>query len=299
MQQSLETLTDLLTRTDFHTGLITGLVALVVLVAFLKFGAARFASWGVFLATAGVVGIHLHIGRRLSLILALIAVGVGGWLLDRASSHPDRRVLQALAWVSVVFGAIIFSTRSGLPDILWVRISAPIVLVLAAVALRKWGEAERREYLGPMFLISAFGIWTTVPATESARILLGAAIPMALGTLRPIGARIYGPGAFALTGLAVWLVARGGEPRPASIIGGWACLGILVAFPLLVRLKPRVEIEMWKVGVAHAITVLVAARIIGLQESTGVALAGVTILVVVLVVIGLALRPRTEDARTS
>ncbi|MGF1616989.1 MAG: hypothetical protein ACFCU2_04175 [Acidimicrobiia bacterium] len=299
VRQSLDTLIDLLTRDDFHTGLITGLVALGVLVALVKFGAARFAAWGVILTSAGVVGIHLHIGRRFSLILALLAVGVGGWLLDRAASHRDRRMLQALAWVSVVFGGIIFSTRSGLPDILWVRLAAPLVLIVAAVALREWGEAERREYLGPMFLISAFGIWTAVPATESARILLGAALPMALTTLRPIGARIYGPGAFALTGLAVWLVARGGEPRPASIIGGWACLGILVALPLLLRLRPRVDIEVWKVVVAHAVTVLLAARIIGLQESTGVALAGMTILVVVLVMIGLSLKPRIQDARTT
>ncbi len=298
MQQSLDTLVDLLTRSDFHTGLITGLVALSLLVALVRLGAARFAVWGVVLTTAGVVGIHFHIGRRLSLILALIAVGVGGWLLDSAAAHRDRRILQALAWVSVVFGAIIFSTRSGLPEILWVKIAAPIVLVFAAMALREWGEAERREYLGPLFLISAFGIWTAVPATESARILLGAAVPMALGTLRPIGARIYGPGAFALTGLAVWLVARGGEPRPASIIGGWACFGILVALPLLLRLRPQVGIEMWKVVAAHAVTVLVASRIIGLQESTVVAFAGVMVLIVALGVAGALLRPSTETAHT-
>ncbi|MEX0796157.1 MAG: hypothetical protein WEB67_13970 [Acidimicrobiia bacterium] len=299
MQESLDTLTDLLTRTDFHTGLITGLVALCLLSALVKFGAARIAAWGVALTLAGLVGIHLHIGRRLSLILALIILGVGGWMLDRVASHPDRRILKFLAWVVILFGAVLFSTRSGLPGIAWVRISAPLVLVLAAVALREWGEAERREYLGPMFFLSAFGIWTAVPDTESARILLGAAIPMALGTLRPIGTRIYGPGAFALTGLAIWVVARGGEARPASIIGGWACLGILVALPLLLRVRPLADIEMWKVVVAHAVTVLVAARIIGLQESMGVAMAGVTILVVVLVAIGLSLRPRTEDARIS
>ncbi len=297
MQQSLDTLTDLFTRSDFHTGLITGLVALGLLVALVKVGdGARFAAWGVALTTAGVVGIHLHIGRRLSLIIALVALGIGGWLLDRAASHLNQRILQVLAWVVIVAGGIIFSTRSGLPDIAWVRISAPLVLVLSAVALREWGEAERRKYLGPMFLISAFGIWTAVPATEPARILLGASIPMVLGTLRPIEARIYGPGAFTLTGLAIWLVARGGEPRPASIIGGWACLGILVALPLLLRWRPRLEISMWKVVVAHAVTVLVASRVIGLQESTVVALVGVTILVVVLTVIGLSLRARTEGA---
>lgn len=123
-------------------------------------------------------------------------------------------------------------------------------------------------------------------------------MPMALGTMRTVGARIYGPGAFALSGLAIWVVARGGEPRPASIIGGWACLAILVAFPLLVRLRPW-STKMWIVVVAHAFTVLLASRVIGLQDSLGVALAGVSILVIVLAVVGLFLSPRPEDDPTS
>jgi hypothetical protein len=299
VQESLATLTDLLTRNDFHTGLIAGFVALVVIFVSARLGAARAAAWGVVLTTAGLVGIHFHIGRRLSLILALLVLGAGGWMFDRATSHPDRRIFQVFAWVSVVVGGIIFSTRAGLPDIAWVRISAPLVVALAGVTLRWWTDDEAGKYFGPLFAITAFGIWTTVPDTESARVLLGAAIPMAFGTLRPIGARIYGPGAFALTGLAVWVVARGGEPRPASIIGGWACLGILVALPLLVRLRPRPDVKMWIVVVAHAFTVLLASRVIGLQDSVGVSLAGVSILVIVLAGIGLFLSPRPEDVPTA
>lgn len=299
VQESLDTLTDLLTRSDFHTGLITGLVALGVLFALTRFEAGSFAGWGLILTSAGLVGIHFHIGRRLSLILALLMLGAGGWLLDRFASHPDRRILQVLAWVVIVLGGVLFTTRSGLPDIAWVRISAPMVVALAGVILRRCTDDEAAKYVGPLFVITAFGIWTTVPDTESARILLGAAIPMALGTMRTVGARIYGPGAFALSGLAIWVVARGGEPRPASIIGGWACLGILVALPLLVRQRPWQDIKMWIVVVAHSSTVLLASRVIGLQDSVGVALAGVSILVIVLAVVGLFLSPRREDIPTS
>lgn len=299
MQESFATLVDLLTRADFIAGLIMGLVALGGLIALVKVEAVTIAGWGVVLTSAGLIGIHLHIGRRLSLILALVVLGAGGWLLDRIATHPDRPILKVAAWVLIALGGLTFSIRSGLPDIAWVRISAPLVVVLAAVALRKWSDDERREYLGAMFFLTAFGIWTTVPDTESARVLLGAAIPMALGTLRPVGARIYGPGAFALSGLAIWVVARGGEPRPASIIGGWACLGILVALPFLLRLRPRPDIKMWIVVVVHALTVLLASRVIGLQDSVVVAMVGLAILIAVLAAIGLALSPRTEDIPAS
>lgn len=299
MQQSLDTLTDLLTRADFITGLIAGLFALGVLFALVRLEAGTFASWGLVLTLAGLVGIHFHIGRRLSLILALLVLGAGGWILDRVASDPDRRILRVLAWVVIVVGGVLFSTRSGLPDIAWVRISAPFAVVLAGVTLRQWTDEEAEKYVGPLFAITAFGIWTTVPSTESARVLLGAAIPMAFGTLRPVGARIYGPGAFTLSGLAIWVVALGGEPRPASLIGGWTCLGILVVLPLLLRVRPWLDIKMWVVVVAHAATVLLASRVIGLQDSRGLALAGVAILVILLAVIGLLLSPRPEDIPTS
>jgi hypothetical protein len=296
VQESLDTLTDLLTRSDFHTGLITGLVALGVLFALTRFEAGVFAGWGLILTSAGLVGIHFHIGRRLSLILALLILGAGGWLLDRFASHPDRRILQVLAWVVIVLGGVLFSTRSGLPDIAWVRISAPMVVVLGGVTLRQWTNYEAAKYVGPLFAITAFGIWTTVPDTESARVLLGAAVPMAFGTLPPVGARVHGPGAFPLSGLAIWVVAFGGEPRPASLIGGWACLGILVALPLLLRKRTSSGIKIWMMVVGHAVIVLLASRVVGLQDSLVVALVGLGILMAVLTAIGVALSsPRTKN----
>lgn len=299
MRQSLDTLADLLTRSDFHTGLIAGLVAVGVLVALVRLRVSMFFGWGLVLTAAGLVGIHFHIGRRLSLILALLVLGAGGWLLDSAGRHPGRRALRLLGWMVIVVGGALFSTRSGLPDIAWVRISAPFAVVLGGTTLREWTDDESARFVGPLFAITAFGIWTTVPSTESARVLLGSAIPMAFGTLRPVGARIYGPGAFALSGLAIWVVALGGEPRPASLIGGWACLGILVALPVLLRGRPWPVGKMWMVAVGHAATVLVASRVVGLQDSLVVAIVGLAVLIAVVVVIGLALRRRTEDIPTS
>jgi hypothetical protein len=119
-----------------------------------------------------------------------------------------------------------------------------------------------------MMAITAFGIWVTVPETEHARVFLGVAIPMALATMRPVRARISTAGAFALAGLLVWVVAVGGEARPASIIGGWASLGALAILPL-VRQGAAALVERRQLVVIgiHVVFVVIASRLIGLWES--------------------------------
>jgi hypothetical protein len=284
VESSISTLTDLLTRAEFLTGVAAGIVGLAILYAVgpLRNGRAD-GLWAWLLAGAGVVWIHFQVGRRLSLVLALFVLGLGGWLLDRSRGRANSTSWTVVAWVSILLGAYLFSARSGLPVIDWLRVAAPVVAVVSALAIRRWGEAYQPEYLGMLFAISAFGIWTTVPDTEGARMLLGAALPMAFGTFNPIGGSTRGGGAFALTGLATWIVALGGETRPASIVGGWACLGLVVAIPLILRNRSLAHLRPWAVIAGHVVVVVVAARVIGLQESLAVALAGFSILILAVV----------------
>jgi hypothetical protein len=284
VESSVSTLTDLLTRAEFLTGVGAGIVALGILYAFGPLRNARAGGlWAWLLAGAGVVWIHFQVGRRLSLVLALAVLGVGGWLLDRTRGRTDDAAWKVVAWVSILLGAYMFSARSGLPAIGWLRIAAPALAVVSALAIRRWGDAYRPQHLGLLFAISAFGIWTTVPDTEGARMLLGAALPMALGTLNTIGGWARGGGAFALTGLATWIVALGGETRQASIVGGWACLGLLVAVPLILPNRSIAHLNPWVVIAGHTGVVVIAARVIGLQESLAVALVGVSILILAVV----------------
>jgi len=285
VESSVSTLTDLLTRAEFLTGVAAGIVGLVILYAVGPGRNGRASGlWAWLLAGAGVVWIHFQVGRRLSLVLALAVLGVGGWLLDRTRDRTDHAAWKVVAWASILLGAYLFSARSGLPAIGWLRVAAPTVAVVSAIAIRRWDETDRIQYLGLLFAISAFGIWTTVPDTEGARMLLGAALPMALGTISSIGGSARGGGAFALTGLATWIVALGGETRPASIVGGWACLGLIVAIPLLLPNRSMAHFKPWVVIAIHTGVVVVAARVIGLQESLAVALAGVSILILAIVI---------------
>jgi hypothetical protein len=105
---------------------------------------------------------------------------------------------------------------------------------------------------------------------------------MALGTVRPIRAGLGYVGAYPLVAVMVWATAVGGEGRPASIIGGWACLGALVILPLYRRsLRTWIEARPWLALLFHAVLVGVASRVIGLWESVGLAVVAALALGVV------------------
>jgi hypothetical protein len=171
--------------------------------------------------------------------------------------------------------------RGGFADIGWLVVLAPVATILIGVALAAWASRLPHDLLGVMIAISAFGIWVTVPETETARALLGASLPLALATLPPIWARLGYSGAFALAGILVWVVATGGEARSASVVGGWACIGAIAVLPIY---HPPVTALVGGKRIAtvliHIILVVVASRVIGLWESAGLALLAVVALFV-------------------
>jgi len=136
--------------------------------------------------------------------------------------------------------------------------------VLGAL-LSTWSTSTKLEWLGPLFAITAFAVWTTVPDTELARLLLGVSLPLALATLRPVSAGLTSAGAFALAGVFAWIPALGGESRPASIIGAWASIGMIALIPFAAALWPdRESPGLVSSFVLHSVLVLIAARVIGL-----------------------------------
>jgi hypothetical protein len=169
--------------------------------------------------------------------------------------------------------------RGGFPDIGWLLVVAPLVIVALGSTLAAWSSRLPQDLVGIMLAITTFGIWVTVPETEAARALLGASLPMAFATLRPFGRARFGyAGAFALAGLMVWVVATGGEARPASVVGGWACIGALAILP---HYKPApvwfVDKRRTVTALLHGLLVLIASRVVGLWESGWVALVAVVI----------------------
>ncbi len=271
MTDGLSTLLDLTNRSEFMVGGLIGLIALLV-VALVTPDQKQRLDWGLVFAAAFLLTIGLTVGRRFGLTFGVTSLAFGGWLAR--PPHDSMRVV--FGWMLLVAGAVLIAFRGGLPDIAWVTVLAPLLILGGGAALASWSDKLPQDVLGPMISISAFGIWATVPDTEAARALLGVSLPMALGTVPPVRATLTYAGAFPVVALLVWATAVGGEGRPASIIGGWACLGALLILPLhRGSLRSWLEARPVLAVLLHALFVTVASRIIGLWESVGLATVAV------------------------
>jgi hypothetical protein len=213
--------------------------------------------------------------------LAALVLGVGVAVAGR-----DRRPLAIagalFAGASLVGMALTVGVRSELALGLWARLALAAAVVAGGFLLGDFDARWRRRGLGPVLLaVSAGGIFLTVPDTEQALVALGAALPLALlGWPRPL-AWTGRAGAYAATGVLLWVVATGSAGRGSAVVGGVACLGLFVVEPLARLLDPgRGSVLEWlpagRWGVAVAALaqlalVLVAARVAGLRASAAAA----------------------------
>lgn len=270
----ISTVADLLTRPEFQIGLVGGTI-LLALMTVLPIRDGR-PGWGLAVTLATVVGVHVAIGERLGLVVAVFLMASGGWVLDRHQARLDPAKgsagLRALGWTLIGLGSVLIVERSALPDTLWIRYWTPFAAVLGGVGLTHMELSSLRRYVGPLFLITATGIWLTVPDTREARILLGASIPLALATLPAMEGRITRAGAFALGGVVSWMATTGGAGRHASIVGAWTCMGIMLILPVALKLRSRPPAPRGaSLFIAHAVLVLIASRIVGLWEEAALA----------------------------
>src|SRR5690606_32918712 len=82
--------------------------------------------------------------------------------------------------------------------------------------------------VGPVLVaVTVAGVYLTVPDTEMATVLLGAALPAAALGWPFAWGRLGGGGALATVAVVAWTVALDGRGRLGSVVGGVACLGLL------------------------------------------------------------------------
>jgi hypothetical protein len=260
----------------FLAGVAWGLTALVVVVP-VALVARRFRSGGppplAGLALAVATLLALRADERLApgLLVALLVLFAGGLLARRVPSRGIVAAVFAVPGALLLVRATPAASGEG-----WIGPVVAVATVVAAFSLGRFDRRWSRAGLAPVLVaITAAGIFGAVPDTEEALALLGAALPLALlGWPLPFASLGVG-GAHAVAGIVLWTVASGGIGRPASIVGGIACLGLLMVEPLvrvlgnrttiLERLPRRRTAIAAAVGL-HLAIVLVASRLAGVRS---------------------------------
>jgi hypothetical protein len=248
--QALRTLID---APELHTGFLAGVAALLVtaiVVLALRAGGARHETRSG-RTRPGLVGP--------ALVVATL-VGIGGLgPFDQVWPVPTRVVL-ALAglWLAGEIGArttppigVVLALAAGIALVdpaahfpVWVALILALGPAIAGTAVADFDRRAARRGLGPLLLlVSIGGLYTTVPDTELALVLLGAAIPITLLAWPWVCARLGSGGSYAAIGLFLWVATLEGSGRVGSIVGAVATLALLVLEPLGRLLAPRLAVE--------------------------------------------------------
>ena len=295
MSSAIETVLELFVTPEFIGGLITGAAALLFC---LVVGIGRTGpGWGLAVAAATFTAVYATFGRRLGLTAGLLILLAGGWLLERSLREGARNDLP-LAWALIIGGAVLSTIRGGLGESSWVQLATPGFIIAFGYSLGAWRHMTHHNLLGPLFAITAFGIWVTVPETSTARILLAVALVLAVATTRRVDMRISTAGAFVVAATVAWIGADGGAARPGAIVGAWGAAGLLLILPWFGRTES--SIPGWLVVGLHTTVVLLSARVFGLWESAPVAAVGVVAAFLAagaFLFLLLPMRAETSDAR--
>jgi hypothetical protein len=265
-------------------GLIAGVAALVL--------RRPLPIGGLLFAAAGVAGLGRSVGVPRGLILGLIALAGAGLVVEL------RRLSPLAAFALAVPGAWLLAYQAELAEVGWTRALVVIAVAAGVLLMSDFERVSRKQNLSlPLLGITAVGIYLTVPDTEQALVIMGAALLVAaLGLIRPV-VTLGVAGSYAATGLLVWAIAAGGFGRPASILGGLACFGLFWAEPLT-RLISRATflISIHAAVAAQTILVLVASRVVGrgsrVPEALLLAAAELVIAIAIGVGVTTALRRR-------
>ncbi len=292
---------DVLTAPELWAGMGAGLVALVVLgVASVR----PFVRWAgpVAAALGGMVPAAAALVAATTPRSVWIAVGVLAVFGAVAAFTPAVATvaLAAPGAVMLAVGTMFAGPRVQPPG--WLEaVVAVAVTIGATVVLR----TDLRVPATAMAALALGGLVLGVPDTEIPLAAFGAYFPVALigavfllrpGPPPPALTALGGAGSFAFAGIFGWAAATGGVGRPASILGGLACVGLLAGIPLAGALGRRCVLSIATL-VVQLVLVVLAARTAARQSSIVAAVViGVAVLMVSTAVVWLLPdRPEPES----
>ncbi len=233
--------------------LLGGLVALTGLVAMPVKRAIPIDLWiGIAMLTGA--GLLYRWARKLLLMPALIAAP-GAWWVTQEVDLPGEE------WSS------------------WFLLG---MIVVGAPLVASFDSHHNQRGYGPVLIaVTIGGAYSTLPDTQEILVLFGAVVPVALLAWPKPLASLGAWGAYPVVGVLAWVIAWGGRGRETAIIGAAACLGLLVAEPIGCWISRTSETKLDRLpdmpggpvlaGLVHAIVVLLAARVAGLQSDTALA----------------------------
>jgi hypothetical protein len=243
----LERLDQLLEAAEFRAGLALGTGAALLAVL----GGLAVASMrpppaatsrapglaGVAFAAGAAVACARHsrltgdVAPPAELFVAVALAGAVGALVGWAR-HPA-------VWAAAALPGAILAGEALIEVPGWVRIAVTCFVVAGSAFGADFDDRGARFGLGPpAFAITVAAVYSTVPDTEFARALLGAALPLALLGLPGIRLRMGVAGTFASVALLGWVLGQEGAARPGAVVGGLATLGLLVIEPLVRHARP-------------------------------------------------------------
>jgi hypothetical protein len=209
-------------------------------------------------------------------VLAIVLLTLAGLVVD------VLRLRMVYLLVAAVPGALVLDSAPLSFDARWARILMFVTVAVGGVALASFDRRWARHGLGaPLVALWAAGAYMTLPDTEAALAVLGAAFVVAAGAWPLRLASIGACGALPIAGLIAWTARYGGSGRPSSIVGAVACIGLLAVEPATRLLRGNREgpldvfarparARWWTlpvVAVVQLVLVLVAARVAGLSHS--------------------------------
>lgn len=259
---------------------------------------------GLLLAAATLLGLDATGRLPSGLAVGIALLGVAGLIAD-LSRLP--------AWscgLLAVPGAWVVAAEGGLGTQPAARVAAGLAICIGGAFVADFDRRWRtRGYSVMLLVVSILGVLSTVPDTERALVLAGAAFPLVfLVWPVPLGALGAG-GSLAATGVAAWVVALDGAGRQGSIVGAAGCIGLLLVEPMVRAMRgggsPLDWVERWAgrvwlagpwVALVHLPLVILAARVAGLRRTVGQALP--IVLVAFVLALGLAfwLSPRSSSS---
>ncbi len=286
--EPLQTLIDLASRPEFLAGLAAG--GGVFLFLFLIHAEERTPGLGLLLSGSVLMVLYFYNWVGSTVLVGLAVLAVGGLLLNNV-----RLLVRTSGWVLIAGGALATGGAGGPLQVAWVGFAAPIVIVAIGLALSRWVDGGPSQVVGPLITLTAFGIWATLPDTEAARVLLGSSLALAISSFPPVRSALTSSGSFALAGILVWIAMVGGNPRPSSILGAWASIGVLALLPAL-NSGTAIRVPRPVILVAvHAVLVVLASRVFGLWDSPILTLVGlVAVAIFAYVSLAVMWRPQPE-----